>query len=252
MRKAPVFFRFLPVALIGLFIFAAFCARGFASDAKPFSDAYKRIIVLDPGHGGQDSGARGPNGVAEKSVTLSLARLIAAELGNDFNVALTRDDDYHVPLENRPALANNLKADIFISLHTGGSFIYSTTGAIVYHYNPVDVEKSISKENADPYEGDPTRPIEWDRVQIAYLGKSRSLARIVNTRFGSMDSIPQCRVQGAPAVVLQAAAMPAILIEAGYLTNPDEENKLNDTKYLINLAAEIARGIRDFLASLDQ
>ncbi len=252
MRKAPVFFWFLPVALIGLFVFAACGTRGFASDAKPFPDAYKRIIVLDPGHGGHDFGTRGPNGVAEKSVTLSLSRLIAAELGKDFNVALTRDDDYHVPLEKRPALANHFKADIFISLHTGGSFIYSTTGAIVYHYNPVVTEKSISKENARPNEGDPDRPIEWDRIQSAYLEKSRTLARIINTRLGSMNSIPQCRVQGAPAVVLQAAAMPAVLIEAGYLTNPDEEKKLNDTRFLIHLAAEITRGIREFLAPLDR
>ena len=133
---------------LGIFIFTAVCAGAFPSMAKePLFEAYKRVIVLDPGHGGRECGARGPDGTLEKTVTLALARLIAAELERDFKVTLTRTDDYHVDLNDRTALANHLKADVFISFHTGGSFVYSTTGTIIYYYQNVAESSSITEEN---------------------------------------------------------------------------------------------------------
>ena len=97
-------------------------------------EGYKEIIVLDPGHGGHDTGAKGPDQTLEKKVTLELARQIATELEPEYRVVLTRTDDYHVELDNRTAVANHLKANLFISIHTGAGFTHSTSGMAIYYY----------------------------------------------------------------------------------------------------------------------
>ena len=218
---------------------------------QPLFDAYRKIIVLDPGHGGRESGARGADGTAEKAVALELTQLIAAELQRDYKVTLTRTDDYHVDLDNRTALANHLKADVFVSLHTGGSFVYSTAGPIIYYYQNVSKLASSREANsALPDEGE-NIPIPWDRVQNSYTEKSRILAGMISSRLNTLNSIKNIRIQGAPLTVLQGAHMPAILIEAGYLTNPAEEKNLRNNRFLTDLAAEISKGIEDFLPRTD-
>jgi N-acetylmuramoyl-L-alanine amidase len=218
---------------------------------QPLFDAYRKIIVLDPGHGGRESGARGADGTAEKAVALELTQLIAAELQRDYKVTLTRTDDYHVDLDNRTALANHLKADVFVSLHTGGSFVYGTAGAIIFYYQNVAESSAITEESRGAQGNDTNHPIEWHRVQNSYRESSRSLARMISSRLNTLKSIKNIRVQGAPLVVLQGAHMPAILIEAGYLTNPAEEKNLRNKRFLRNVAAEISKGIEDFLSRTD-
>ena len=123
------------VPLLGILILGSLSTGAIPAAAKrPLFDAYKRIIVLDPGHGGRESGARGADGTTEKAVALELAQLIAAELQHDYKVTLTRTDDYHVDLDNRTALANHLKADVFVSLHAAGRFVYSTAGPTIFYY----------------------------------------------------------------------------------------------------------------------
>jgi N-acetylmuramoyl-L-alanine amidase len=218
---------------------------------QPLFDAYRRIIVLDPGHGGRESGARGADGTTEKSVALKLAQLIAAELQRDYKVTLTRTDDYHLDLDNRTALANHLKADVFVSLHTGGSFVYSTAGPVLYYYQNVSKPHSSREENPALQGENKNMSIPWHRVQSSYLERSRILARMISSRLSTLNSIKTIRVQGAPLAVLQGAQMPAILIEAGYLTNPAEEKNLRNNRFLADLAAEISKGIKDFLPRTD-
>jgi N-acetylmuramoyl-L-alanine amidase len=240
-------FRCILPPLFGISIFVAVWTGAVSATSKaPLYGSYEPIIVLDPGHGGRESGARGPDGTTEKEVTLKLARLIAAELERDYEVVLTRTDDYHVDLDARTALANNLKADVFISLHTGGSFVYSTNGTIIYHYQNVAEGNPVVQGN------DTDSPIEWSRVQDSYLKNSRSLARLINTRLNNLNSKSKSRIQGAPLVVLQGAGMPAILLEVGYLTNPAEEKNLRDNRFLTDLAVEISKGIEDFLVQKDR
>ena len=237
-----------PVRILGFLILCFLSSGAIPAVAKqPLFDAYKRIIVLDPGHGGRESGARGADGTAEKAVALKLAELIATELERDYKVILTRTDDYHVGLDHRTALANHLKADIFISLHTGGSFVYSSAGPIVYYYqNSSKRSSSRGANSALPGEGE-NMPIPWGRVQNNYTGKSQILARMISSRLKTLKSIKNIRIQGAPLAVLQGAHMPAILIEAGYLTNPAEEKNLRNNRFLTDVAAEISRGIEEFL-----
>jgi N-acetylmuramoyl-L-alanine amidase len=218
---------------------------------RPLFEAYKRIIVLDPGHGGQEAGARGPDGTLEKTVTLELARLIAAELERDLKVVLTRTDDYLVDLNNRTSVANNVKANLFISIHTGASFVHSTAGTSVFYYQKFSDSDSSAGQQPSSAGRKDNNPILWKNVQNQYVDKSRKLAGIIEARLNHMASA-QIRIEGAPLAVLQGAAMPAILIEVGYLTNPAEEKKLSDKRFLMDLAEQISRGIVDYLSQDQQ
>jgi len=216
---------------------------------QPLFEAYKRVIAIDPGHGGDESGARGSNGTTEKAVSLSLARILATELQREYRVILTRTDDIQLDLDNRAALANHHKADLFISIHTGGSFVHSTSGISIYYYRDYteDPGKRSEDDSKTPSQGqDKSIPILWDQVQNRYLEKSRILARLINTRLNDASIGKQSSVQGAPLLLLQGANMPAILIEIGYLSNPAEEKQLTDQRFLTDLAQEISRGIDEY------
>jgi N-acetylmuramoyl-L-alanine amidase len=210
-------------------------------------EAFKQIIVIDPGHGGQEFGARGPDGTLEKTVTLELARLLADDLGREFKVVLTRTDDYLVDLVNRTSLANHLNADVFISIHTSASFAHSTAGITLFFYQ--NFSKSDPGQNQGPSSVDQkhNKPILWKNIQSRYLKKSQSLARAIDSRLKNINS-NQSRIEGCPLAVLQGAAMPAVLIEVGYLTNPAEEKKLRDDRFMMDLAEQIRKGIEDFFS----
>ena len=239
--------------IIGILIIWSLNSGAIPADAKqPLFDDYRRMIVLDPGHGGRETGARGADGTLEKAVAMELAQLIAAELQRDYKVTLTRTDDYYVELNDRTALANHLKADLFVSLHTGGSFVYGTSGPIVYYYQNASKSASTHGENLTLRGENNNMPIPWDRLQDRYREKSRILAGLIRSRLNTINSIENSRVQGAPLTVLQGAHMPAILIEVGYLTNPAEEKNLRSNRFLMNVATEISKGIEDFLSRTDQ
>jgi N-acetylmuramoyl-L-alanine amidase len=213
---------------------------------KQLFEIYTKVIVLDPGHGGDDIGAQGPEGATEKAVTLNLAQILAAELQRGYKVVLTRTDDSTVSLANRTATANNLKADLFISIHTGGSFVHSTSGTVVYYYQTFS--EDLPRQRADTANTvmDTNAPILWDRVQNRYVEKSRILAGILHARLSTFGPVKESRVAGAPLAVLQGANMPAILIEIGYLTNPSEEKYLVDQQFLTDLAGVIRQGIDEY------
>lgn len=241
----PIFLRALFI-IFGFYILLALAAEAVAK--QPLVEADKVIIVLDPGHGGSDSGAVGPDGTTEKAVALTLAQMIATELAREYTVVFTRLDDYQVEIEKRPAVANHQKADLFISIHTGGSFVHSTTGTTLYYYQH-DSDRFLSRlQSSPPPAEDPPAPILWNLAQYPYLEDSRVLAEIIKAQIDNLNLIKPCRLEGAPLAVLKGANMPAILIEVGYLTNPAEEKTLRNTSHLLKIAAAIGRGVQDFLA----
>ena len=209
-------------------------------------EAFKRVIVIDPGHGGNDFGARGPDGTVEKEVALWLARILAAELKREYRVVLTRSDDYQVDLVKRTATANHIKADIFISIHTAGSFVHSSSGILIFHYHDLIEKPQVRGSSTSIRPQDKNNPVLWDQVQNRYLAKSRTLASLLNDRLDDLSDIEEIRVQGAPLAVLKGADMPAILIEIGFITNPAEEKKFQDQRFLTDLATAISRGIDEF------
>jgi N-acetylmuramoyl-L-alanine amidase len=230
-------------------VMAGFLSAGIADDAhakQGLFEIYKRVVAIDPGHGGDESGARGPAGATEKEITLNLAQILTTELQREYRVVATRTDDTRVSVAERTALANHNKADVLISLHTGASFAHGTSGVIVYHYQDVASDSRQPVEDRPILKPAENTPLLWDRAQQQHLAKSRALASRLNDHFNGADFIGESRVQAAPVLVLQGANMPAILIEIGYLTNPAEEKKLTDQRFLINLAQAIRRAVDEF------
>jgi N-acetylmuramoyl-L-alanine amidase len=193
-----------------------------------------RTIALDPGHGGTDNGARGPDGTFEKDLTLAVARrlkaAIEARLG--IRVLLTREDDRNLPVEERTAVANNNKADLLISLHANASFRPAASGASIYVAAFDDTEQASTAPPAVervPVFGGGSRNIElvlWDFAQSRFVAESAELARILERQFQGRVPLNARATDRAPFRVLEPANMPAVLIEMGYLTNPDQEKQM--------------------------
>jgi N-acetylmuramoyl-L-alanine amidase len=194
-----------------------------------------RTIVLDPGHGGDELGAKGPSGTLEKDVALAVARqlkaVLEARLG--VRVLLTRDGDQTVPLDQRAAIANNNKSDLFVSLHANASVRGSVTGAEVF-YLSLDEYGQDAERAADPSELLPVitgggREIDlilWDMAQAQHLEASATFARIVEEQLRARVPMSARAIQQAPFRVLVGANMPAVLVEMGFITNATEERRL--------------------------
>ncbi|OGP57547.1 MAG: hypothetical protein A2V65_04410 [Deltaproteobacteria bacterium RBG_13_49_15] len=196
----------------------------------------KKIVVLDPGHGGADIGAKGQDGAVEKTIALTIARMLLTELESRYRVILTRADDLEVDSADRTAKANTEKADLFISIHTSASFLREASGVEVFVFEtppgqmPAKEEKKIKT---------------WDRVQITHKKESREFAEALLNSIAMTGT--EVRLHSAPLVVLEGADMPAVLLEIGQLTNPLDEKKLRDTVELTVIAKAIATAVLEFL-----
>ena len=219
------------------------------TDAKQaLFEAGTAVVVIDPGHGGNDTGAKGPSGIQEKTVTLNLARSIADQLQTGCRVVLTRSDDYRLDISERTAVANQAEADIFISLHTGSSFIGSISGETVYFYQQF-LGSALTAESETPQSlMGSNLPVSWDQIQAKYRITSRKLAKLIQFQLNNVRRPPDTKIQGAPLLVLEGADMPAVAIEIGNLSNPNEEKALGDTEFLAVIARAIAKGIDAFFA----
>ena len=240
---------FAAVMLVSLFIFGL----GPNADAtQALSEADLPVVVIDPGHGGNDSGAQGPDGTQEKTVALNLARLIADQLETRCRVVLTRSDDYRLDISGRTAVANQSRAEIFISLHTGASFSRSISGSTVYYHRRF-IESALTAESKAPKSLiDSSQPLSWNQIQMKYRITSERLAQLIQNRLNDVRQTPDTRVQGAPLLVLEGADMPAVVIEIGNLSNPNEEKMMRDSKFLASLAQAISKGVDTFFTEKPQ
>ena len=209
----------------------------------------EKTIVLDPGHGGYDKGAKGPDGTFEKSVTMELAQVLALELKKTYKVILTRTDDYWVDILTRTAMANHQNGDMFISIHTGGSFLHQANGMSLYYYE--NSSKLALMPGTESLEESKNSNFDelWSNIQIKHQHSSKILAeRILEDLKEKVGEKVEysADIQDAPLLVLEGADMPAILIEIGYITNPKEEKSLNDISALTDIAEKIKKGIDDF------
>ena len=189
-----------------------------------------RAIVIDAGHGGAEDGAKGPSGTLEKQVTLSVARRLKAALEGRLGVRviLTRDGDTTVGLDERAAVANNNKADLFISLHANAALRPATSGAEVFYLSLDeygDAAERVAHTDSDPLPvfGGGTRDIElilWEMAQARYIEESAALAQTVEASLRQRVPMSPRAIQQAPFRVLVGANMPAVLVEMGFITNP--------------------------------
>jgi N-acetylmuramoyl-L-alanine amidase len=197
-----------------------------------------QTIALDPGHGGTDVGVKGTGGTTEKDLTLVIARRIkaAVEARLGIRVLLTRDGDRDVPLDDRTAVANNNKADLFISLHANASFRPSTAGATIYYaaFDSATVTSALAGVDRVPTFSGGVRNIElvaWDQAQTRYLDQSMAFAGILEERLRDRVALAPRVIDRAPLDVLESANMPAVLVEMGFLTNVDQEKQLTGNDF---------------------
>jgi len=216
------------------------------------------VVFVDPGHGGDDTGAKGPRGLLEKDAVLALAGALVAELeASGLDASLTRTTDAFIPLWDRARLANQAGADLFISLHLNAARTRQAKGSEVYFLSlgagDKDAADVAAQENGpgQAARADPENVVAGildDLSQEAYLRDSERLAVAIQTQLNKLGGIRQRGVKQAPFVVLRGAAMPAVLVETVFISNPREEGKLKDPAFLRRAAQAITQGVRRYFA----
>lgn len=234
-------------------------AFGFFLDSAEKARKNPDVIVIDPGHGGHDSGAVGPDGLEEKTVTLAIARTLAEKIRERCacKVLLTRDDDTFIPLRDRTAFANQNKADLFISIHMNAAPKKDVDGFETFFASidatDEDARKVAELENGSdsrggvtPAEAEDLKDIIRDLESTASNHESSILAETIQTSLLKTAKGEDRGVKQAPFAVLITADMPAVLVEVGFITNPKVERRLNSKKGREEIADSIVDGIAGF------
>lgn len=227
------------VCILAAVILSQSFANASPSYAETSGSATGQVIVLDPGHGGHDTGVTGPGGIMEKDLTLLLARAVADRLGDDFTVFLTRTGDYSIDPSSRASMANARKAALFVSLHTGGSRRSAVDGWSVYH----DLRKAGIRDLSPADRS----PFGWNRLQQRHIADAADLAATIARHLEAGTAGAAVDVMGAPLSLLSGADMPAVLVEAGHLTHPPTASKYGREDFIRAVAGDVAAGIAAFL-----
>ena len=220
-------------------------------------------IVIDPGHGGEDPGARGRRGSLEKDITLTIARRLKAMIDAEPNMRalLTRDADYYVPLQVRVDKARRVKADLFVSVHADAFIKPHARGSSVFALserratseaarwlakkeNEADLVGGVNIDVKDKY----LAQTLLDLSQTATIDHSLRLGNSVLGELGQVNTLHKAHVEQASFAVLKSPDIPSILVETAFISNPDEEKRLNDDAYQDKLARAILSGIKRYLA----
>ena len=233
--------------------------------AKSGAPQYARLITvaIDAGHGGEDPGAGGANGSHEKDITLALAKKLKQKIDAQENMrgVLIRDGDYFVPLGQRVVKARALKADLFVSIHAdafikpdarGSSvFALSENGAtsvaarwLAKKENDADLIGGINVDVKDPS----LKRTLIDLSQTATINDSMKLGHAVLKEIGGINTLHKSEVEQAGFAVLKAPDIPSILIETAFISNREEEKRLNDPAYQDKLVDAIVDGIKAYFA----
>lgn len=220
-------------------------------------------IMLDPGHGGEDPGAIGQGGSHEKNVTLAVAKRLKAKIDAvpNMRAMLTRDGDFFIPLNQRVEKARRIRADLFVSVHAdafvkptarGSSvFVLSEHGAsssaarwLAKKENDADLIGGVNIRAKDPY----LARTLLDLSQTATNNDSLKLGQAVLGELRHINTLHKGQVEQAGFAVLKAPDIPSILIETAFISNPDEEKRLNDEDYQERMAAAILQGLRRYFS----
>jgi N-acetylmuramoyl-L-alanine amidase len=225
----------------------------------PPAKGYK-VIVIDPGHGGRDSGARGARQTEEKDITLKvglkLRELLSKQPG--VRVLMTRDRDVFVELEDRAKFANNLGADLFMSIHVNSHPSRSVKGIEIYHFGEAKDQRALevaARENGTPLS---STGVGWeylvaDLLTTKKIESSLELAWITKeamiTHMNGHYDVNDHGVKTAPFYVLRFTSMPSVLAEIAYISNPAEEDLLRKPAFVQDVAQSLFQGVTAFLAS---
>lgn len=219
------------------------------------------MIVIDPGHGGVEIGAQAPDGFFEKDLTLAISKRLREILrARGWRVTLTRDEDTQVAHDDRTAIANQQRADLFLSIHMNAAPVRSATGAETYFLSlkATDERARLSAERENlgaPAQSAPGSNdldlILWDLAQQSYLKESSRFAEHIQDAMAIATGVERRGVKQAPFRVLVGAMMPAVLVEVGFISNPDEANRLRDDSYQTAVASALADGIEAYRAEYE-
>ena len=221
-----------------------------------------RVVVVDPGHGGRDPGAVGPRGVLEKNLVLAVSLKLKEKLDRKgFEVILTRDKDVFIPLSERAEIANKAKADVFLSVHANGSrrggwgfetYFLSATASDdearrtalfengLITFDKIDEGELPAEVNSD------LEAILLDMAQTEYIRESESLAVIIQDQLDTILNTPNRGVKQAPFYVLMGAAMPAALVEIGFVSSRKEAKLLVEPEMQDRIAKTLAKSVNKF------
>ncbi|MBE9529348.1 MAG: N-acetylmuramoyl-L-alanine amidase [Proteobacteria bacterium] len=260
------------VAVFALLLFAPASQAFFVEPSSEASNPVD-VIVIDPGHGGVDSGALGRGGLTEKDVVLGVAmglRDVLRERLPEVKVLLTRENDTFIPLEERIGLANSAHADIFISIHVNAARNKKASGVETFFlsYLPTDAEamelaeaenrvvqqksgKSDDEVNSEVATND-LKNILHDLAQSVTHHESSALAEAIQVSMVKGTGRPDRGVKQAPFTVLEGASMPAVLVEVGFISNRREERWLKGVKVHKRIADSIAHGITEFAVEVNR
>lgn len=216
-------------------------------------------VVLDAGHGGEDEGARGHRGLVEKRLVLDVTQRLRRRLeARGTRVILTRERDEFVPLERRTAIANDARADLFLSIHANAARVRSAQGFETFFLSLEASDETArqlaERENAAFAEStgrnwnpdDPLLSILGDMMATEQSHESDHFARLVDRGFRKVEGRSSRGVKQAPFVVLMGLQMPAALIEIGFITNPEEEASLRSGEHREAVVAAIAEAVTAF------
>jgi N-acetylmuramoyl-L-alanine amidase len=216
-----------------------------------------RTIVIDPGHGGKEVGAVGPDGLFEKDVTLAIARKLAGSLASKTGarIVLTRDDDSLVSLDQRTSVANQYKADLFLSVHLNSSVGKVAKGSETYFLS-VEASDELAKKAAETENASAAVPVAdpssdlklilWDLAQQSYLDESSRFAQAIQEEMNAATGVANRGVKQAPFKVLVGATMPAALVEVGFISNPEEEAKLRSDEFQNVMVEALTRAVKRY------
>jgi N-acetylmuramoyl-L-alanine amidase len=235
-------------------------------DSPRLTEQGLRLIVIDPGHGGHDPGATGPSGTEEKDVVLDVSRRVArmVEEGLGVKVAMTRSTDVFIPLRDRTNFANRQRADLFVSIHANAHARSFSEGVETYFLSSEatdnEARQVAASENGVVQLESPTqrqrtdalKSILWDLAQSEFQQESSFLAETVQDLMTRSLELVNRGVKQAGFYVLGGAAMPAILIEVGFITNPREERKLASAEHREAVARAIYAGLAEYKRRHDQ
>jgi N-acetylmuramoyl-L-alanine amidase len=239
---------------------AASAASGAPAQSSP-GPAGERFdtVVVDAGHGGDDHGAAGPEGLLEKDVVLEVARRVAERLqAQGLRVVLTRDHDLAVPLPERTRIANEARADLFVSIHANSAPSRLARGMETYFLSLDASDEASGRVAARENEAfgrsapdlgpsaDPLSAILGDLANTEHLVDSDEFARLTHARLAAIDPVPSRGVKQAPFVVLMGVRMPAALVEIGFITNPKEARGLAAGERQGEIADAIAAAVLEF------
>ena len=233
---------------------------------KPATNKSGRLITIaiDAGHGGEDPGAQGANGSHEKDITLGIAKKLKERIDAEPNMRgiLTRDGDYFIPLHGRVVKARNMQADLFISVHADafvrpdarGSSVFAlsekgaTSASARYLAKKENESDLIGGVSLDDKDANLARTL-LDLSQTATINDSLKLGKAVLTRIGEINTLHKGSVEQAGFAVLKSPDIPSILVETAFISNPEEERRLNDDGYREKLVEAIMSGVKKYFST---